>query len=372
MFRDEANAAWRGFSELPGTPVRELQEFLVSAGFNRRPDPAGVFGYRTHAALRLFQEYVRTVEKDASIGTPDGVAGPKVLAHVERWKTQKLKCKWGEYTAAAPSPEYVLWFSVLQKVKEHFKTASSPVIEAVEKFTKKSDTLKMADWDFDPKHIHLIGIRRNHNIRADVRPNDDLFILLLSGMVFKFWGSTDPSPKMALAEGKRQDEAYLVEGQHLYGLSWHKVSDATKIYRALRPASVGVLVFRDRTSSNALTEQNIKAGVDGPNGTINIHWSGIGSSNFSAGCQVIAGESYLNHANELISCRAFAARSYDDLAAGKTRGAYNVISDLILSYAPPGENTIRYTLGRESHLDIGHAMGKEFAEVTLKKLQGAV
>ncbi len=371
MLRDEANSEWRPFTEQPGTAVRDLQEFLANAGFSRRPDPPGVFAYRTHSALRLFQEYVRTVEKDESIGKPDGIAGLKVMGHVRRWKEAGLKCKWSEFSAEAPSPEYVLWFSMLKEVKSHFQSAPSPVIEAVEKFSRKSDTLKMADWDFDPKHIHLIGIRRNHDIPAEARPNDDLFVLLISGMVFKFWGSTDPSPKVAFEEGKRQDEAYLVEGQHLYQFGWHKISDAEKIYRALRPASVGVLVFRDRTGNNALTEKDIAKGVDGPNGTINIHWSGIGSSNFSAGCQVIAGESYINHANELVSCRAFAARSYDDLALGKTRGAYNLITDLVLSYAPPEIRTIRYTLGREAHLDIAKALGRDFAETTLKRLQKA-
>lgn len=369
MLRDEANSVWRSIKEYPDSSVRQLQEFLTQAGFNRRPDPSGVFGYRTLASLRLFQEYVRTVEKDTSIGVPDGVAGPMVRGHIKRWQDQNLKCKWGEYTVSAPTPEYVLWFSILEKVKKHFKEASSIALEAVEKFQKKSDTLKIDEWNFDPNQIHLIGIRRNHDVSAAVRANDDLFILLISGMVFKFWGSTDPNPQLAKAGG-RKDEPYLVEGQHLYRFGWHKVSDAKSIYRALRPASVGVLVFRNRDASNALTEKNILKGVDGPNATINIHWSGMGTSNWSAGCQVIAGESYLNHANELISCRAFAASTYDQLAAGKTRGAYNVISDLVLSYAPPEVSTMRYTLGREAHLNIEPALGKEFAEQTLKKLRG--
>ncbi|MBE2207622.1 MAG: peptidoglycan-binding protein [Saprospiraceae bacterium] len=369
MFRDEANSAWRGFREHPGSEVRDLQNFLNSAGFLRRPDAPGVFGYATHAGLRLFQEYVRTVEKDATIGIPDGVAGPKVQEHINRWKQNNLKCKWSEYTTEAPSPEYVLWFSALEKVKQHFISTSSPVLEEIQKFSKPSDTLKISQWDFDPKHIHLIGIRRNHDLRADVRANDDLFILLISGMVFKFWGSTDPNPKMALAEGNRTDEAYLTEGQHLYRFGWHKISDEKKIYRALRPATVGVLVFRDRTGANALTEANVKAGVSGPNATINIHWSGIGSSNFSAGCQVIAGDSYINHANEVVSCRGFAARSYDELAAGKTRGAYNVISDLVLAYAPAGVNLVRYTLGRDAHLNLDASLGKDFGAKTLEKMR---
>ncbi len=368
MLRDEANSVWRSIKESPDDSVRQLQVFLTQAGFNRRPDPSGVFGYRTLASLRLFQEYVRSVEKDPSIGKPDGVAGPKVQEHIKRWQDQGLKCKWGEYSAASPSPEYVQWFSILEKVKKHFSEQSSIVLQEIEKFKKTSDTLKIADWDFDPNHIHLIGIRRNHEIAANIRPNDDLFILLLSGMVFKFWGSTDPNPAEARKVG-RKDEPYLVEGQHLYRFGWHKISDEKAIYRALRPAGAGVLVFRNRDASNALTEKNIKGGVDGPNGTINIHWSGLGGSNWSAGCQVIAGDSYINDVDELVSCRAFAASTYSQLAEGKTRGAYNLVSDLVLSYAPPDVNTVRYTLGRETHLDLSSILGKEFAEATLKRLQ---
>jgi hypothetical protein len=370
MFRDEANSVWRGFREQPGTEVRDLQDFLSSVGFLRRPDAPGVFSYATHAGLRLFQEYVRTVEKDASIGIPDGVAGPKVMEHINRWKQNNLKCKWNDFSVESPSPEYILWFSALEKAKQHFLAASSPVLEEVQKFNKPSDTLKIAQWDFDPKHIHLIGIRRNHDVRADARANDDLFILLISGMVFKFWGSTDPDPKLVLKEVKRTDEAYLVEGQHLYRFGWHKISDEKKIYRALRPATQGVLVFRDRAGANALTEANIKAGVSGPNNTINIHWSGIGSTNFSAGCQVIAGDSYINHAGEVVSCRGFAARSYDELATGKTRGAYNIISDLVLAYAPAGVNLVRYTLGRDEHLNLDASLGKDFGVKTIEKMRG--
>ncbi len=368
MLRDESNSVWRPFTEVTGTSVWELQEFLRTAGFSRRPDPPGVFAYRTHSALRLFQEYVRSVEKEASIGTPDGVAGIKVQEHIRRWKAQGINCKWSKYTPENPSPEYVQWFEALRQVKEHFESAPSPVVQAVEKFKKPSDTLKMSQWSFDPSQTHLIGIRRNHDIPAAKRPNDDLFVLLISGMVFKFWGSTDPSPAVA----KRSDEAYLVEGQHLYRFGWHGFDSAEKIYRALRPASVGVLVFRDRTANNALTAQDIAAGVEGPNSKINIHWSGIGSSNFSAGCQVIAGESYINHAGETISCRSFAARSYEELAQGKTRGAYNLITDLVLSYTPPEAQHIRYTLGREAHLGLTSILGVNFATDTLKKLQQAV
>lgn len=89
-------------------------------------------------------------------------------------------------------------------------------------------------------------------------------------------------------------------------------------------------MFRDKTNTNALTEGNVRFGLDTPNTTINIHWSGDGDFNFSAGCQVIAGKSYLNHAGKLIDCRPYASDSYAGLASGKPRGAYNVLADLLL------------------------------------------
>ncbi|MBI5917582.1 MAG: hypothetical protein HY842_19610, partial [Bacteroidetes bacterium] len=96
------------------------------------------------------------------------------------------------------------------------------------------------------------------------------------------------------------------------------------------------------------TAADIAKGLDSkPNGSINIHWSGKGETNYSAGCQVIAGQSYFNHEDKLIDCSAFASPGYSDLAKGKTRGAYNMLTDLILCYAPEGVQTITYTLSRD-------------------------
>ena len=134
----------------------------------------------------------------------------------------------------------------------------------------------------------------------------------------------------------------------LYTFGWHKVTNEKKIYRALRPASEGVLVFRDKDGNQALTEADLVKGLDAtPNKTINIHWSGIGKTNFSAGCQVIAGASYINDKKTLINCRHFASTSYGELGGRKTRGAYNLLADLILTYAPAGVRTLTYTLTRD-------------------------
>jgi hypothetical protein len=188
---------------------------------------------------------------------------------------------------------------------------------------------------------------------------------LINGQVFKFWGSTDPS--QALSD--RKDEAFLVEGQHMYRFGWHKIFNESKIYRALKPYRHGVLVYRDRDDNNALTESDLNSGLDPEaNYSINIHWSGVGSTNFSAGCQVIAGRSYINPRDQVIDCSSFAAASYG--AAKKTKGAYNVLTDLILCYARPETNYLYYTLGREDSLKLDSALGANYAQETLERMRG--
>lgn len=377
-FRDEPDDVWQPFQELPGTGIKDLQAFLKAAGFMPKASLDGIFGYATQAAVRLFQEYVRSVEGDTTVGTPDGIAGPNTLRLVEKWKTEKkdtpdFVCKWGQSSAQSGSEEFNRWISLLQRAKDYYMTNPNPILALSEKYAKPTDTQKIKDWNTSPEAVHLIGIRRNQDASALRRENDDVFILLIKGMVFKFWGSTDPSQSIA---GKRKDEPFLIEGQHLYKFGWHKVSEAKQVYRALKPAKHGVLVFRDRDNNNSLNESDIAKGLDGtPNGTINIHWSGKGESNYSAGCQVIAGQSYSNHEGKVIDCTAFASPGYKDLSNGKTRGAYNVFTDLILSYAPEGVQTISYMLARdESFLRSAGISENTFADWhgTMKRNEGVV
>ncbi|MBK9335302.1 MAG: hypothetical protein IPM98_01440 [Lewinellaceae bacterium] len=168
----------------------------------------------------------------------------------------------------------------------------------------------------------------------------------------------------------RKDIPFLVEGQHHYQFGWHKVSDEKTVYRALRPATAGVLVFRDKNGDAALTDDDIARGLDEqPNTSINIHWSGVGRANFSAGCQVLAGHSYINAKGELVPCAKFAATSYSELGSQKTRGAYNVFTDLLLAYAPPGVRTIAYTLGQDGTLRLSDAWKEEFVHETVGKMK---
>ncbi|MGX1929718.1 peptidoglycan-binding domain-containing protein [Flagellimonas sp. 2504JD4-2] len=366
-FRDEDRSKWRRFREISGNDVTELQQFLFKAGFMPRGVIDGIFDYVTQASTRLFQEYVRTMEGVEKM-VPDGIVGKGTWSHIDRWKREGKVSDWGKSSSEKPTDEYVQWMDMFKAAKAHYVDRNDPILSQVDAFQGKSDTVKAVNWTIDKKEIHLIGIRRNFDKKSNRRDNDDLFILLINGLVFKFWGSTDPSQHMA----SRKDEAFLVEGQHKYRFGWHKISSEAKVYRALRPFSNGVLVFRDRDDDNALTQEDLKEGLDQrPNPTINIHWSGIGSSNWSAGCQVLVGKSYINHLGNVIDCSKFAATSYSQLndSKKKTKGAYNVCADLILSYAPKEVKHVYYTLGRDENLDIEGGFGASYTQDLLKLLK---
>ena len=375
QFRDESD--WRPFSPQPGTAVRDLQQFLKDAGFMPKSSVSGVFGYATQAAARLFQEYLRTVENDATIGTPDGVVGPNTLAHIEAWKAKKagkpeFVCDWAKFSSQNPSPEFSKWLGLLTSAKELFaqQKDTHPILKLIENFKTASDTKKVADWSTDPNTVYLIGIRRGEDRSVGAsRGNDDLFVLLVNGMVFQFWGSTDPNPDMT----DRPDMAFLVEGQHEFKFGWHHVGEAEKIYQALQPATSGVLVFRDQGPNfdHALTDKDIAAGLSGPNTSIHIHWSGVGNLNYSAGCQVISGNRYINHLGNVVDCRSFAATKQGTLGNGMTRAAYNLFTDLVFCYAPQGVTTIRYMLGHdETFQKLG--WDSDFVAAVVSKLSGGV
>jgi len=367
-FRDDDRTTWRRFRNTPGAEVEELQVFLHRAGFMPRGVIDGIFDYVTQASVRLFQEYVRSVEGVAYM-LPDGIVGRGTRSHIDRWMAIDKVSDWGRASHANPTVEHAKWIRLLHRAKEHYRQNPHPILEQVANFQKPSDTRKIDDWEFDPKEVHLIGIRRAQDLSCNRRENDDIFILLIRGMVFKFWGSTDPSQNMI----PRRDEAFLVEGQHKYRFGWHKISVERKIYRALKPYRNGVLVFRDRDDDNALTETDLIRGLDAsPNPSINIHWSGLGHSNWSAGCQVIAGKSYINHLNQVVDCSGFAAPNYSSLntSAKKTKGAYNVLADLIVSFSEPGVNHVYYTLGRESSLALDAGLAADDAQETLGRMKG--
>lgn len=381
-FRDDDRTKWRSFRKVDGNAVENLQHFLQKAGFLGDRMNIGVFDYATQAAVRLFQEYVRTVDEDGDDKmVPDGFVGSGTLKHVNRWTEEKKVCSWGLASAANPTKEYDDWFTLLNQAKEFYKANPGPILKHVNTMKKTYSTRKIDDWKFDRDKIHLIGIRREHDKEVYDRANDDLFVLLINGQVFKFWGSTDPNQAAAYNKKTRKgrfDEPFLVEGQHEYRFGWHKITQERKIYRAAKPLNwKGVLVLRDWDNDNSLTSKDLKIrdqngnlkGIQ-VNNSINIHWSGIGSWNFSAGCQVISGRSYINNFDKTISCAQFASESYGELNTSqkKTKGAYNVLTDLVVAYTKAGVNSLLYTLGREESLNIDSNFGAGYARKAMEEM----
>jgi hypothetical protein len=287
---------------------------------------------------------------------------------MEDWQRNSKRAV--EWTRGKNNPEFNKWMQILKNGQAHYLKESKSdqsklIINAVNKKVDELnnrrdgepiDTFKIHDWNFNPNETHLIGIRRNEDKQGTRRINDDSFILLINGMVFKFWGSTDPSAKRA----KRADEAYLVEGQHKFRFGWHKKSDQTGLYQGLNPYN-GVLVFRDRSSDDSLNQADFEKGILDLAGDINFHWTGIGiegRETFSAGCQVIAAKNYIDNNGKEWDCgNAFSDNSRkgnepgENIITTKTKGAYNMFIDLILCFRPKEEmDYVYYTLGREDSL----------------------
>ena len=280
--------------------VAAIQHGLRSLGFFPGGQTDGICGYRTLSAMRLFQEYVRAVEKRPSL--PDGRFGATSQQHLKRWMDAHTATEWAPTierwrAGTLGDTEYMDWLSLLEKVKAHYAASPTRMLQLVNAFTGKTDTRKVAEWDFSPAHVHLVGIRRDEVSNKF----DDIFVLLIKGLVFKFQGSTEPG-----ASTNAAGVPFLVHGQHHYHFGWHK-----RQYLALRPRNLdtGVLVVRSKNDMR-LDETDLDKGLE-TNGTINVHWGGKGMKfdvkTWSEGCQVINGSVYLNSKNELIDCSAFVA-----------------------------------------------------------------
>jgi len=333
-------------SQQPMT-VADLQRALIALGFFPGGKVDGICGYRTRSAMRLFQEYVRSVEKVACV--PDGRFGSATREHVQRWLAAAQRPIWEPAIAAWKSgtladSEYAAWLSLLGSAKAKYQAQPTEMLRLVNAFTGQTDTRKVADWDFSPDAIHLVGIRRS------VRTNkfDDLFVLLIKGLVFKFQGSTDPG-----ATTNPLGAPFLVYGQHNFHFGWHKSQQL-----ALRPSDRGVLVVRSKGDFR-LDQADVQKGLES-NATIHIHWGGKGLTfdvnNWSEGCQVITGSAYVGADGQRVDCSSFVAVNNGEIATNpaRTRGAYNVIVDLVLGLGSdlPG-NTIRYTLISDQDLTVG-------------------
>ena len=330
--------------------VAEVQQGLKSIGFFPGGKVDGICGYRTLSAIRLFQEYVRSVEKLDSV--PDGRFGPVSQQHLRRWAGPQFKSDWAPtierwQTQALGQTEYTEWLSLLEKVKQNYVAGPNRTLQLVNAFSAGADTRKLAQWDFTPAgNIHLVGIRRSEMSGKF----DDIFVLLIKGLVFKFQGSTEPG-----ASKDPRGLPFLVQGQHDYHFGWHQ-----KKYLALRPRNKGVLVVRSK-GDKRLDDADLNHGLEA-NASINIHWGGKGMTrdvnSWSEGCQVINGSVYLNPRNELVDCSAFAATNNAEVASepSKTRGAYNVLLDLVTALGSDLSPTVKYTLLTEQDLDLGPAL----------------
>ncbi|WP_116127942.1 peptidoglycan-binding domain-containing protein [Lewinella sp. IMCC34183] len=343
-FRDDIRGRWYDWEPIPGQRVRALTQQLQAAGFMPHAEHGGVYGYATQAAVRLFQEYVRTIgdpERHARRDPPswpDGVVGDDTRYYLERWAETGQRCRWARNEESA---DYRRWINWLNAATRHYREQPTPAMQELAGRSHRGDSLLPEEWSFDTDEPHLIGIRRRRAAATGDRPNDDLFVLLIQGLSFYFWGSTDP---------RKTDGSNLsvIAGQHLYRFNWHKLqeSQVDRLHKGARPAGEGVMT---QTEGGALAE---------PKKTFNIHWSGVGGNNWSAGCQVISGRSYLNDEGERIDCGEFAAVKYADrgtvgpAGARLTMGAYCVLSDLLFCYTRPpvpGEKpTFRYTLFEEN------------------------
>ena len=220
--------------------------------------------------------------------------------------------------------------------------------------TTPTDTKKVAEWDFSPGAIHLIGVRREE---ASLK-FDDIFVALIKGLVYKFQGTTEPGAATDATKGA----PFLVQGQHDYHFGWHK-----RTYLALRPQKNGVLIVRSKGDMR-LDEADLANGVQ-PEGTINVHWGGLGLrrdvNTWSEGCQVITGTAYVTPANTLVNCASFAATNNDEVAKNpsKTRGAYNVLLDLVTALGSDLPSpTVKYTLLVEDDLTLNPMLAKKMAE----------
>ena len=344
--------------------VAEVQQGLKSTGFFPGGKVDGICGYRTLSAIRLFQEYVRCAEKTAGL-IPDGRFGPVSQQHLKHWLDHKLQPDWApvieRWPAAAEGPtEYADWLALLESVKAQYLASPNAMLQKVNAFGAGSDTRKVEKWDFTAAgNIHLVGIRRSE-MRGKF---DDIFVLLIKGLVFKFQGSTEPG-----ATKDPRGLPFLVQGQHDYHFGWHQ-----KKYLALRPRSGGVLVVRSK-DGKSLDDADLKNGLEA-NASINIHWGGKGMmgdvNNWSEGCQVINGSVYLDAKDELVNCSAFTALNNDELAndPAKTRGAYNVLLDLVTALASDLSPTLKYMLLTEQDLALGPGLGRKLAEARNKVQQ---
>ena len=329
--------------------VSEIQQALKDLGFFPGGAVDGICGYRTLSAIRLFQEYVRSVERpEVASGIPDGLFGKTTERHLRRWLDTGHTNEWASImerwrAGDSSGTEYGRWLSLGEKAQAKYQAKPNRMLRLVREFGAPSDTHPVGEWDFSPGLIHMFGIRRDQFSGKF----DDIFVFLIKGLVFKFQGSTEPG-----VSEHEDGRPFLVLGQHDYHFGWHQ-----RRYLALKPQGRGggVLVVRSK-NDDRLDDADLDKGLS-TNNTINVHWAGMGLQRavgkWSAGCQVINGSLYMNHRGDIVDCRGFVAMNDGSLSNSKTRGAYNVLVDLATALSGDLEDTtVRYTLLTQQDLEL--------------------
>lgn len=346
-FRGDRNGVWRRPTRVSDGQVARLQGHLKNLGYMPRGDVDGRFGYRTQAAVRLFQAYSRYLGHIDASEAADGIVGPNTRALLTRALASSETCRWTKRRSSKQRSWPELIRAAQPLVDEQYQRTHPALL------TDPSDTQPPADWRSARVPVHVLALRRTSWAAsldgAGRRLNNDVFVVSINGRDMYFFGSTDPDPARSTNAG---GAPFLVKGQHRYRFGFHRLAqDGVKCYHALRPASNGVRVIRDTDGDRSLSAGDQLDPK--PNATINFHWSGRGTSNWSAGCQVIAGAAFLDDDGEPVDCWDHAAIRYDDLGAGRDRGAYELMMSWITVSSPDitTNGTLPLTLLEERDLD---------------------
>lgn len=327
-FRGDRNGQWHRPSGVRGGQVAKLQENLKRVGCMPKGEIDGRFGYRTQAAVRLLQAYARYHGDISPDEAADGVVGPKTRGLLTQALADGETCRWTRRAQSKSRPWPELITEAQSHVDQQYRRAQPELL------AEGSDTVPPPDWRSARVPVHVFALRRTSWAAsldgAGRRLNNDVFVVSINGRDMFFFGSTDPDPARSSNAG---GAPFLVKGQHRYRFGFHRLAgNGVKCYRALRPASNGVRVVRDTDGDRSLSAGDR---LDpSPNPTINFHWSGRGTSNWSAGCQVIAGAAFLDDNGEPVDCWDHAAIRYDDLGSGRDRGAYDLMMSWITVCSP--------------------------------------
>ena len=257
------------------------------------------------------------------------------------------------------------WLKRLKTLKVRLQEQPGPEHTMVTEFGTASDTRKLADWNFDkPGEAHLIAIRKLPLIPRvfDARKDDALFVLLVDGKSYVFYGFTGHFD--ATLEGSSRDRnktGFIAEGQHKYRI------ENSGSERLLIPYEDGVLLFQDRDKNRELSARDIRAGLyPEPIESANILWHPVGNNNTLTGIQFISEGSYMDPYDEIVSNAAIA-----NAAGGATNSvsvnAYDTFVDRI--WGNPARDSLFYTVVDWSDFDKD---AKEEITKTMNRLRKGV